>query len=200
MSLLEVVPPDTKHLTPGTCAKQNPETFVYQTSDPGLILPKRQNVLGQQSISCGGPSPDAFCAKDAMMMEHYAKEKENYKEIIIMGKPSSTPEGTKFSMILKFKGDLEAFLTAYAEEHQFRSVQELLTVLVRQYARQHSQDLPRPIKSPANSRRMSWRAPDELDEFLDAFTTAYDFTSKPELVKQIAREFYQAQKTAKPKL
>ena len=132
-------------------------------------------------------------------MEHYANQAKKQKEIISMSKPSLTTEGTKFSMILKFNGDLEAFLTAYAEQHQFRSVQELLTMLVREYAKQHSQELPPQIKPPTNSRRMSWRAPDELDEFLDAFTTAYDFTSKPELVKQIAREFYLTHKTTKQK-
>ncbi len=116
-----------------------------------------------------------------------------------MSRPSSLFDVTKFSMILKFNGDLEAFLTAYAEQHQFRSVQELLTMLVRQYAKQHSPELPPPGQPKTNSRRMSWRAPDELDAFLDAFTTAYDFTSKPELVKQIAREFYQAQKPTERK-
>ena len=134
-----------------------------------------------------------------MMMEHYASAAEKQEKIILMSKPLSKPEVTKFSMILKFNGDLEAFLTTYAEQHQFRSVQELLTMLVREYAKQHSQDLPPQIKPATNSRRMSWRAPDELDEFLDAFTTAYDFTSKPELVKQIAREFYQAQQPQKQK-
>jgi hypothetical protein len=135
-----------------------------------------------------------------MVMEHYAKAAEKQKEITRMSKPSATTGGTKFSMILKFNGELEAFLTAYAEQHQFRSVQELLTMLVRQYARQHSQTLPPPGKPKPHSRRMSWRALDDLDEFLEAFTTAYDFTSKPELVKQIAHEFYQAQKATKRKV
>jgi hypothetical protein len=112
-----------------------------------------------------------------------------------MSQPSTAADAPRFPMILKFNGDLEAFLTAYAEQHQFRSVQELLiTRLVWEYAKQHRQELPPPGPPKINARRMSWRASGELDRFLEACTTAYDFTSKPELVKQIAHEFYQSQR------
>ena len=36
----------------------------------------------------------------------------------------------------------------------------------------------------------------DLEEFLTAHVEAYDFTSKPELVKQIAREFFQREQHA----
>jgi hypothetical protein len=133
-------------------------------------------------------------------MEQYVRMEQNLKGIINMSQSSSNTDTPRFPMILKFNGELEAFLTAYAEQQQFRSVQELLTMLVREYAKQHGKELPPQIKLHTNSRRMSWRAPDDLDAFLEAFTTAYDFTSKPELVKQIAREFYQAQKATKRKV
>ena len=74
-----------------------------------------------------------------------------------MSRPSSLSDVTKFSMILKFNGDLEAFLTTYAEQHQFRSVQELLTMLVRQYAKQHN-------KQHADSRCDGTGGPAELKQ------------------------------------
>jgi hypothetical protein len=117
-----------------------------------------------------------------------------------MGRPPSDNEVSKSGMILKFNGALEAFLTAYAEEHQFRSVQELLSLLVRQYARE--QAMKPPIKQPAKpkSRRLNYKPAADLEEFLAAQVEAYDFTSKPELVKQIAREFFQReQQTTKTK-
>ena len=113
-----------------------------------------------------------------------------------MGRPPSDNEVSKTGMILKFNGALEGFLTAYAEQHQFRSVQELLSMLVRQYAREQA---TRPsIKQPAKvkSRRINYKPAADLEEFLAAEVEAYDFTSKPELVKQIAREFFQREKHA----
>jgi hypothetical protein len=114
-----------------------------------------------------------------------------------MGRPPSDNEVSKSGMILKFNGALEAFLTAYAEEHQFRSVQELLSLLVRQYARE--QATKPSVKQPAKpkSRRINYKPAADLEEFLAAEVEAYDFTSKPELVKQIAREFFQREQHAK---
>ncbi|HEX4948669.1 MAG TPA: hypothetical protein VFZ34_18480 [Blastocatellia bacterium] len=118
-----------------------------------------------------------------------------------MGRPRSEFELNQAGMILKFGGDLEAFLTDYAERHQFRSVQELLTMLVKQFIKQHADEAPaRPTKKPnqpAKSRRINLKLTADLEAFLDAYTDAYDFTAKPELVKQIAREFYQPQRTNK---
>jgi hypothetical protein len=114
-----------------------------------------------------------------------------------MGRPPSDNEVSKSGMILKFNGALEAFLTTYAEQHQFRSVQELLSMLVRQYARE--QATKPAIKQPAKpkSRRINYKPAADLEEFLAAQVEAYDFTSKPELVKQIAREFFQREQIAR---
>ena len=111
-----------------------------------------------------------------------------------MGRPPSDNEVSKTGMILKFNGALEEFLTAYAEQQQFRSVQELLSMLVRQYARE--QATKPSVKQPAKakSRRINYKPAADLEEFLAAQIEAYDFTSKPELVKQIAREFFQREK------
>ena len=114
-----------------------------------------------------------------------------------MGRPRSEFELNQAGMILKFSGDLEAFLTEYAERHQFRSVQELLTMLVKQFIKQHADEAPAPPKKkpnqPTKSRRINLKLTADLEEFLDDYVAAYDFTAKPELVKQIAREFYQSQ-------
>jgi hypothetical protein len=111
-----------------------------------------------------------------------------------MGRPRSEFELNQAGMILKFSGDLEAFLTEYAERHQFRSVQELLTLLVKQFIKQHAHEVPAPPKKksnqPTNSRRINLKLTADLEEFLDAYVAAYDFTAKPDLVKQIAREFF----------
>jgi hypothetical protein len=115
-----------------------------------------------------------------------------------MGRPPSDNEVSKSGMILKFNGALEAFLTTYAEQHQFRSVQELLSMLVRQYAREHATKAPPKQAAPkTNSRRINYKPAADLEEFLAAEVEAYDFTSKPELVKQIAREFFQREQHAK---
>jgi hypothetical protein len=111
-----------------------------------------------------------------------------------MSRPPSDNEVSKTGMILKFNGALEAFLTAYAQQHQFRSLQELLSTLVRQYA--HEQATKPTIKQPAKakSRRINYKPAADLEEFLTAEVEAYDFTSKPELVKQIAREFFERER------
>ena len=117
-----------------------------------------------------------------------------------MGRPRSEFELNQAGMILKLSGDLEAFLTEYAERHQFRSVQELLTMLVKQFIKEHADEAPSPKKSkPTKSRRINLKLTADLEAFLDAYTEAYDFTAKPDLVKQIAREFYQAHQTTKRK-
>lgn len=112
-----------------------------------------------------------------------------------MGRPPSDNEVSKTGMILKFNGELEAFLTAYAKQYQFRSMQELLSMLVRQYAHEHAKNAPaKQAASKTNSRRINYKPAADLKEFLAAQVEAYDFTSKPELVKQIAREFFQREK------
>jgi hypothetical protein len=116
-----------------------------------------------------------------------------------MGRPRSQFELNQAGMILKLSGDLEAFLTDYAERHQFRSVQELLTLLVKQFIKQHADEAPAPPKEKPNtlakSRRINLKLTADIEAFLDAYVEAYDFTAKPDLVKQIAREFYQAQQS-----
>jgi hypothetical protein len=117
-----------------------------------------------------------------------------------MGRPRSEFELNQAGMILKLSGDLEAFLTEYAERHQFRSVQELLTLLVKQFIKQHTHELPTPSAKkptrPTHSRRINLKLTADLEEVLDAYVEAYDFTAKPELVKQIAREFFQREQQA----
>lgn len=117
-----------------------------------------------------------------------------------MGRPRSEFELNQAGMILKFGGDLEAFLTDYAERHQFRSVQELLTLLVKQFIKQHAADAPAPQKKKptkaTKSRRINLKLTADIEEFLDTYVEAYDFTAKPELVKQIAREFFQRERQA----
>lgn len=44
-----------------------------------------------------------------------------------------------------------------------------------------------------HDRRINLNLTADVEEFLDADVEAYDFTTKPELIKQIAREFYQTQ-------
>lgn len=115
-----------------------------------------------------------------------------------MGRPRSEFELNQAGMIIKLGGDLEAFLTEYAERHQFRSVQELLTLLIKQFIKAHPQEgAPKP--KPTNARRINLKLTADIEAFLDAYVEAYDFTAKPELVKQIAREFYQAQQSAQRK-
>ena len=115
-----------------------------------------------------------------------------------MGRPPSDNEVSKTGMILKFNGELEEFLTAYAEQQQFRSLQELLSMLVRQYAREHATKAPAKQAPPkTNSRRINYKPAADLEEFLAVQVEAYDFTSKPELVKQIAREFFQREQIAR---
>jgi hypothetical protein len=111
-----------------------------------------------------------------------------------MGRPPSENEVSKSGMILKFNGELREFLTAYAEQHQFRSLQELLSMLVRQYAREQATKAPANHHLKLNSRRINYKPSADLEEFLAAQVEAYDFTSKPELVKQIAREFFQRER------
>lgn len=120
-----------------------------------------------------------------------------------MGRPRSQFELNQAGMIIKLSGDLEAFLTDYAECYQFRSVQGLLTMLVKQFIKQHANDAPTPPKEKpikaTKSRRINLKLTADLEEILDAYVETYDFTAEPELVKQIAREFYQAQKNAQGK-
>ncbi len=117
-----------------------------------------------------------------------------------MGRPRSQFELNQAGMILSLGGDLQQFLTAYAEQHQFRSVQELLTMLVKQFIKEHAGEVtPSEPSPPASARRINLKLTADLEEFLNTYVEAYDFTSKPDLVKQIAREFYQAQKPAQRK-
>ena len=118
-----------------------------------------------------------------------------------MGRPRSQFELNQAGMIVKLSGDLEQFLADYAEQHKFRSVQELLTMLIKQFIKEHSNEIPPTRKAKTKpSRRINLKLTADLEEFLATYATTYDFTSKPELVKQIAREFYQAHHTVQPKV
>ncbi len=64
--------PDTQHLLK---SKTRKHSFTRRAL-PGLILPKRQNVLWRNSTNCLHLRPATFCGKDGMMMEHYAKMAE----------------------------------------------------------------------------------------------------------------------------
>ena len=81
-----------------------------------------------------------------------------------MGRPRSQFELNQAGMILKLRGDLEVFLTEYAERHQFRSVQELLTMLVKQFIKEHADEAPSPKKSkPTKSRRVNLKLTADLE-------------------------------------
>lgn len=113
-----------------------------------------------------------------------------------MGRPRSQFELNQAGMIIKLGGELETFLTEYAAQHQFRSVQELLTMLIKQFIQQHAQEVtPAPNPKPRHSRRINLKLTADLEAFLEAYVEAYDFTAKPELVKQIAREFYHSKRS-----
>jgi HD-GYP domain-containing protein (c-di-GMP phosphodiesterase class II) len=116
-----------------------------------------------------------------------------------MGRPRSEYEINRAGIIMRFTGDLEAFLTEYAEQHQFRSVQELLTMLLKQYMNEHEAELPAELQQPTNERRVNIKPTSNLEDFLARYAEAYDYPSKAEVIKHIAREFYQAQQPTKRK-
>jgi hypothetical protein len=116
-----------------------------------------------------------------------------------MGRPRSEYEINRAGIIMRFTGDLEAFLTEYAEQHQFRSLQELLTMLLKQYMKEHDTELPAELQMPTNERRVNIKPTSNLEDFLACYAEAYDYPSKAEVIKHIAREFYQAQKPTKRK-
>ncbi len=117
-----------------------------------------------------------------------------------MGRPRSEYEINRAGIIMRFTGDLEAFLTEYADQQQFRSVQELLTMLLKQYMKEHDDELPTELQKPTNERRVNIKPTSNLEDFLARYAEAYDYPSKAEVIKHIAREFYQTHKTTKRKV